>query len=85
MDGENNGTPYLLMDDLGGIYPPLFLETAIFSGWGRRVFFTKLRIWKLNVTVLVPEKGNNYTLKLEISMFFLGGARCGVFFFFSGV
>ena len=27
MDGENNGKPYLLMDDLGG--PPLFLETPI--------------------------------------------------------
>ena len=25
MDGENNGNPYYLMDDLGG--PPLFLET----------------------------------------------------------
>ena len=25
MDGENNGTPYKQMDDLGG--PPLFLET----------------------------------------------------------
>ena len=25
MDGENNGNPYFLMDDLGG--PPLFLET----------------------------------------------------------
>ena len=27
MDGENNGKPYFLMDDLGG--PPLFLETPI--------------------------------------------------------
>ena len=27
MDGENNGTPYFLMDDLGG--PPLYLETPI--------------------------------------------------------
>ena len=32
MDGENNGKPYFLMDDLGG--PPLFLETP--SWW----FFT---------------------------------------------
>ena len=29
MDGENNGKPYFLMDDLGG--PPLFLETPISS------------------------------------------------------
>ena len=27
MDGENNGKPYFLMDDLGG--NPLFLETSI--------------------------------------------------------
>jgi len=27
MDGENNGKPYFLMDDLGG--NPLFLETPI--------------------------------------------------------
>ena len=28
MDGENNGKPYFLMDDLGGCNP-LFLETSI--------------------------------------------------------
>ena len=28
MDGENNGKPYFLMDDLGG-FNPLFLETPI--------------------------------------------------------
>ena len=28
MDGENNGNPYLQMDDLGG-FNPLFLETPI--------------------------------------------------------
>ena len=28
MDGENNGKPYFLMDDLGG--NPLFLETPIY-------------------------------------------------------
>ena len=28
MDGENNGTPYEQMDDLGG--PPLFLETPMY-------------------------------------------------------
>jgi len=28
MDGENNGKPYVLMDDLGG-YPPPFSETPI--------------------------------------------------------
>ena len=27
MDGENNGKPYFLMDDLGG--PPLFLEASM--------------------------------------------------------
>ena len=30
MDGENNGTPYFLMDDLGGVIPP-FKETPISS------------------------------------------------------
>ena len=34
MDGENNGNPYFLMDDLG---VPLFLETPIYVG----VFFKK--------------------------------------------
>ena len=29
MDGENNGTPYFLMDDLGG-FNPLFSETPKF-------------------------------------------------------
>ena len=29
MDGENNGNPYVLMDDLG---VPLFLETTISGG-----------------------------------------------------
>ena len=29
MDGENNGKPYVEMDDLGG--PPLFLETPIYK------------------------------------------------------
>ena len=29
MDGENNGKPYLQMDDLGG-FNPLFSETAIY-------------------------------------------------------
>ena len=28
MDGENNGKPYFLMDDLG---VPLFLETPIYA------------------------------------------------------
>ena len=28
MDGENNGKPYFLMDDLGGFNPP-FKETPI--------------------------------------------------------
>ena len=28
MDGENNGKPYFLMDDLG---VPLFLETPLYS------------------------------------------------------
>ena len=28
MDGENNGNPYFLMDDLGG-FNPLFSETPI--------------------------------------------------------
>ena len=30
MDGENNGNPYEQMDDLGGFYHPLFLETPIY-------------------------------------------------------
>ena len=30
MDGENNGKPYFLMDDLGG-KTPLFSETSISS------------------------------------------------------
>ena len=29
MDGENNGKPYFLMDDLG---VPLFLETPTYTG-----------------------------------------------------
>ena len=29
MDGENNGTPYFLKDDLGGPVPP-FKETPIY-------------------------------------------------------
>ena len=29
MDGENNGKPYVQMDDLGGF--PIFLETPIWS------------------------------------------------------
>ena len=29
MDGENNGNPYVQMDDLGGVFP-LFLETSIY-------------------------------------------------------
>ena len=31
MDGENNGKPYFLMDDLG---VPLFLETPIYDSVG---------------------------------------------------
>ena len=30
MDGENNGKPYFLMDDLG---VPLFSETPIYGFW----------------------------------------------------
>ena len=40
MDGENNGKPYFLMDDLGGFHPQ-FLETSIYVlglGVPRRVF-----------------------------------------------
>ena len=37
MDGENNGQPYVQMDDLGGS-KPLFLETPIYmlviTFWG---------------------------------------------------
>ena len=32
MDGENNGKPYFLMDDLGGVFP-LFLETPNLLGF----------------------------------------------------
>ena len=49
------------------------------------MFFTKLRILEAEcyVTIPVPEKGNNYTLKLEISIDFFGGRDVvGVFFFF---
>ncbi len=30
MDGENNGKPYFLMDDLGGMYPYFWVDTHIF-------------------------------------------------------
>ena len=36
MHGENNGNPYFLMDDLGGIYP-LFSETSIIF-WHLQIF-----------------------------------------------
>ena len=29
MDGENNGKPYVQMDDLGGVLTHLFSETSI--------------------------------------------------------
>ncbi len=29
MDGENNGNPYFLMDDLGGNFPSIFGSTPI--------------------------------------------------------
>ena len=29
MDGENNGKPYFLMDDLGGNFHPIFGSTPI--------------------------------------------------------
>ena len=32
MDGEHNGKPYCVMDDLGG-FPPLFLETSIYGNY----------------------------------------------------
>ncbi len=36
MDGENNGKPYFLMDDLG---VPLFLETPIYDSVDSRFPF----------------------------------------------
>ncbi len=44
MDGENNGKPYFLMDDLGGF--PIFLETTkwIWVGGGRGGWMNHLKI-----------------------------------------
>ena len=33
MDGENNGKPFFLMDDLGGFTTPIFGSTPIFVLW----------------------------------------------------
>ena len=41
MDGENNGTPYEQMDDLGGFYTPIFGSTPIFRAMIQRPVWKK--------------------------------------------
>ena len=48
MDGENNGKPYVQMDDLGGVHP-LFLETPTLDHVS-----PPFRSWSLAVMVPVP-------------------------------
>jgi len=44
MDGENNGKPYFLMDDLGG-FNPLFSETSFYSLTNQDSKFMAHRTW----------------------------------------
>ena len=46
MDGENNGKPYYLMDDLGSF--PIFLETPICIPWKSK---TKKSGWSLGLSM----------------------------------
>ena len=45
MDGENNGKPYVLMDDLGGKHPYFWFNTHLGAGkWmvdGHLIYTTK--------------------------------------------
>ena len=53
MDGENNGKPYFLMDDLG-VKPPLFLETPISgSPFLLLEMLEKVSSWLLTVFLVV--------------------------------
>ena len=56
MDGENNGKPYFLMDDLG---VPLFLETPIYF---RK--FAKKNQWQVNLNLVEHE---SIKIQLKVS------------------
>ena len=85
MDGENNGTPYEQMDDLGG-NTLIFGNSHIFGVGEKGVFHEAENLEaECYVTIPVPEKGNNYTLKLEISIDFFGGRDVVCVFFFGSV
>ena len=56
MDGENNGKPYFLMDDLG---VPLFLETRIYF---RK--FAKKNQWQVNLNLVEHE---SIKIQLKVS------------------
>ena len=46
MDGENNGKPDVLMDDLRGVNPP-FQETPIWQKWLHPPKFESYGPWKM--------------------------------------
>ena len=54
MDGENNGKPYLLMDDLGGKLPPIFGNIHL---WQLPGIPTTIKTMGVNITTIAYLRG----------------------------
>ena len=65
MDGENNGKPYFLMDDLGGKVP-LFSETSIYIWFDQVVFYEEQVLLECDQHLNQKQIGHSSTVKTTL-------------------
>ena len=86
MDGENNGKPYFLMDDLGGVYHPYFsVDTHMIPAYSSIVVFCMSSNKTCETCFLWHQQRKFLRLMtvVKLQLYFLPftGWEAGVFFF----